>query len=361
MTIGVIGGGQLSWLICVEAKKLGYKTIVLDPNDKCSASYVCDEVIKSSFSDYSNLELLCKKSNVVTYEFENIPSNLVNELSNKYNIYQGYYPLFLSQNRIREKDSFRKLGFDLPKYEKVLNYLDLKEKVSSIGFPCILKTTELGYDGKGQFVIRNEEDLKDLNNLEDNEYILEEMINFDYEVSLICIKSNNDFIHFPVSKNIHKNGILHLSIVGYDNLFIEESFINKIKDYFNHYNLKGIITFELFKVGNKYYINEIAPRPHNSGHYTTDLCDYNQYSELVNCVVGNKLNKPNLLYKGIMYNILGQHYKYLDEFKNCKLKNKLYLYNKEEIRVNRKMGHITFIDEKYEDIINYIESIENKI
>lgn len=356
MKIGIIGGGQLAWMICLEAKKLGHETIVLDPNPLCSASFICDKLIISNYNDLNNLELLCKSSDVVTYEFENIPSEVLLPLEKKYNIYQGYKPLYLSQNRIREKDSFKKLNFKLPKYERITNYQELLEKIKIIKYPCILKTTTLGYDGKGHYVINNESDIPNIDLFKNNEYILEEKINFDYEVSLICIKNKlNEFIYFPIPKNIHRNQILHLSIVGYDNHNIPNEFINKIKDYFNYYNLYGIITFELFKKGNYYYINEIAPRPHNSGHYSLDLCDYNQYSELVNCITNNKLNHPNLLSKGIMANILGQHYKNLEEIKNCKLNHKLYLYNKDEVRLNRKMGHITFINEDLKIVLEFVE------
>ena len=353
MIIGIIGGGQLAWMLVDACHKLGHKTVVLDPNRRCSASNNTDMFICASYDDLEALDYLGKISDVVTYEFENIKSENLHHLALKYNMPQKEKPLYLSQNRIREKDSFVTIGIPTPKYKRVLNAKDLKNAIEEIGLPAILKTTTGGYDGKGQFVIKTFEDTKDISF--DKEYIYEEMIDFDYEMSVIAVRSlNNDLITFPVSKNIHKNGILHLSLADKD-YDISGKAKNLAKRYILENDLYGILTIEMFAKNDEIYFNEIAPRPHNSGHYTIDGCNMSQYEALCKAILGQPLEDVYLTHKTYMVNLLGQHLKNLDLMKQDKLPKKIYLYLKEEVKYNRKMGHITFIDCPLDDVLEFIK------
>lgn len=338
MTIGIIGGGQLGMMIAEAASKQGVSCIALDPNPDCSCKYVCKEIICGEYNDISKLEELGKKCDVITYEFENILASPLEFLVKNYNLPQGIRQLFDSQNRIREKDNARKFGLLTPPYRKVTSKEELISALDEIGYPAIYKTTTLGYDGHGQYKINC---LADVNNVVlAAEGILEGYVKFDYEASIIMIRNKEKIVSLPIAINKHKNGILDLSIVG-----IEKPIFNEIKkasyQFMIEANYYGILTIEYFVKDDKFYFNEMAPRPHNSGHYSIEGATFSQYDLLVNYLVGKKLEEPKLISPTIMKNILGFDY---DVFKNLKPSENVYLhdYHKKEVREKRKMAHITF-------------------
>lgn len=410
-TIGIIGGGQLGLMIAQEARRLGASVAVLDPASDAPAFAQADSHVVGGFDDIKALEKLCKDCDVITYEFENVPGDILRHLEGKYNIRQGIAPLFDSQDRLREKANARIHGLRTPDFIPVpaLDFAigeeegeegmagnpmypvpmssedaaslkpedrvrQLSKAVSVLGMPCVLKTRTLGYDGHGQAVIRKPEDVEKAAELLSVPCILEKFIDFDYEASVIMVSDGEKTIHFPIGRNIHKDGILDLCIVPAPGLSdgLRENAAGKriaaaCEEFMKSCGYRGILAVELFVKGDDFWFNEMAPRPHNSGHYTIEGCNTNQYRELCRFLLGQPLEKPRLLAPTVMKNILGQD---LDASKQivfealegagpgvsvsepedvdnafCGMAGNgvfVHLYGKTQSRPKRKMGHITF-------------------
>lgn len=343
-TIGIIGGGQLGLMIAEAAHQLGARVVCLDPSSKAPASSIADTFITGSFDDLAKLEELCKLSDVITYEFENIKADILKKLVAKYNIKQGIEQLFVSQDRLREKSLATSLDIKTPKYYNVESLEDLYEGIKEIGYPLVFKTRTLGYDGHGQVVLKAESDIEKVKPLIPSKGILEEFISYDLEASIIMVRSEKELIHFPVVKNIHKDGILDLSIVPAG---LNEEVMDKLKKnskkLMETANYYGILAIEYFIKDNEVYYNEMAPRPHNSGHYTIEGCNTSQYLELCRYLLDMPLVIPKLINPTVMKNILGFDYQNAIKLMGMKLDNCfIHLYGKEECKEKRKMGHITF-------------------
>ena len=354
--IGIIGGGQLGAMMAIEAHKMGYTVAVLDPNETCSASFVADKVIVGAYDDLDKLNELGSITDVLSYEFENVPGETLKLLNNKYKIPQGINTLLDSQDRLIEKDNANKHGLKTCKYFKCDTLTDLESAINVLGYPCIYKTRREGYDGHGQVVIKSASDIEKVKPyLDKTSGIVEEMINFDYETSLILVRGKDKTIHFPMGLNIHKDSILDLTIVPLNiDKSLETKIINDSIKFMESANYYGILTIEFFIKDNDYYFNEMAPRPHNSGHWTIEGCSTNQFRELDRFVLGLELEEPKLIHKTIMKNILGRDLVNLEKLKN--IKNSYYHdYKKSVVRPLRKMGHITYIDLSLEEYKNYLK------
>ena len=339
-TIGILGGGQLGMMLAEEIYKLNNEAICLDPNPSCSASFVCKETIVKKYDDIEGLKELGDKSDVITYEFENVPANQLRFIRDTYYIPQGIEPLFDSQNRIREKNNAKAHGLNPPKFKAIYSKEDLELGIKELGLPCVYKTTTLGYDGHGQVVIKNKDDIKLVEPFLSGEGILEEFIKYDFETSCILVRSKEKTIAFPMGINKHKKGILDLCIVDKE-LPIFEKIKNSSKKFMEECNYYGILAIEFFVRGDNFYFNEMAPRPHNSGHYTIEGCNTNQYRELAKFLLGLPLEEPKLLYPTIMKNILGFDY---ENMKKIEINSNIHIhdYKKQDVREKRKMAHITF-------------------
>ncbi len=345
-TIGIIGGGQLGLMIAVEARKLGVRTVALDPAPDAPAFAVCDGRIVAPYDDAAALETLCRRSDVVTYEFENVPGGVLVPLAEKYNIPQGFKPLYDSQDRLREKENARAHGFATPEYRAVGDEASLRAALCEIGFPCVLKTRLLGYDGHGQRVLRSEADLAEALPLLSAPCILEAFVDFDYEASLVMVADGEKVVTFPIGRNVHRDGILDLCFVPAEGLSPELETRMRLtgQRFMRGCGYTGILAVELFVRGDRFWFNEMAPRPHNSGHWTIEGCSTNQYRELVRYLVGLPLEEPRLLRPTVMKNILGRD---LDAARRIEAEGGdgvfVHLYGKTESRPRRKMGHITFV------------------
>jgi len=301
-TIGIIGGGQLGMMIIEQARILGAKTICLDPTADSPAFKISDEHIVAAFDDQQALEDLCRRSDIVTYEFENVPGDLLESL--KEHIKQGVRPLLDSQDRAREKNNARENGLTPVNFIEVNDMDSLTEGVKKIGYPCIFKTRRLGYDGHGQVVLKSDADLEKAAAYLPIPAVLEEFVPFDFEASIVMVSDGEKVISFPIGQNIHTGGILDLCIVPAP---ICETLNKKIenlgKDFMQKCGYKGILTIELFVKGDQIYFNEMAPRPHNSGHYTIEGCNTNQFMELCRFLLDMELQEPKLVAPTIMKNI----------------------------------------------------------
>lgn len=387
--IGIIGGGQLGLMIAEEAHRQGALVYALDPAPDAPAFAECDGHIVAAYDDLGALEQLGDMTDVLTYEFENVPGDILRHLEGKYNIPQGIAPLFDSQDRLREKNNAKRHGLPVPDYvplpacssdedcaEVPCELTDgqrreeLSEAVKKVGMPCVLKTRRLGYDGHGQAVIREEKDIEKAAELLHVPCILEAFVPFDYECSVIMVRDGQKTIHFPIGRNIHKGGILDLCIVP-AGTELEPKIVDACEKFMEGCDYRGILAIELFIKGNDFVFNEMAPRPHNSGHYTIEGCTSSQYTELCHFLLGKTLEQPELVAPTVMKNILGQDleaaWKIIDTahaehwqnpaavpVSNTAKGGKAYcgeagkgvfvhIYGKTVSRPKRKMAHITYV------------------
>ena len=344
-TIGIIGGGQLGLMIAEQAHVLGVKAVCLDPAPDAPAFRVCDDHIVAAYDDAAALEELCRRSDVVTYEFENVPGEILIPLCGKYNIPQGYKPLYDSQDRLREKTNARDHGLRTPGFAAVDDEASLRAAVKELGLPAVLKTRTLGYDGHGQWVLKTEADIERALPLLAVPCILEEFVRFDSEASIVMVADGERVVSFPVGRNVHRDGILDLCLVPSE---ADPQVLARMKAeserFMRDCGYRGILAIEYFIKGDAFYFNEMAPRPHNSGHYTIEGSTTNQFRELVRYLVGEPLEEPRLVAPTVMTNILGQD---LEAAEKVAEENRdgvyVHLYGKTESRPKRKMGHITFV------------------
>ena len=354
-TIGIIGGGQLGMMMTEAAHQLGFKVIVLDPTLGCPCSLVAEEHIVAAYDDEDKILELCQKSDVVTYEFENIPYESVKKWKESFNIPQGEMPLYLSQHRLREKKAAYEAGALMGEYSAVHSKKELLSAINQIGYPAILKTCHGGYDGKGQLVLHSEKDIfQAVEMAEKTECILEKMILFDCEISVIVTRSiHGEMTTLPITQNIHKDNILSVSIAP--PLSVSKEILEKAdttaRAMMTHFNFVGTLAIEMFVVGDEVLFNEMAPRPHNSGHFSIEGCTTSQFEQHVRAITGLPLGKTTLKQPTIMVNYLGQHVNGIEKLKEANLPDTfIHDYQKAKAVINRKMGHVTFLNYTAEEI-----------
>lgn len=346
-TIGIIGGGQLGQMMALGAKETGMRVIILDPTPNCPAGQVADEQIIAPYSDRGAIEKLAQMADVLTYEFENVDLKALQSVSDKVYIPQGTNLLYTTKNRLREKTFLREAGLKTAPFKPVNNQEGLRDAIAEIGYPCVLKTNEGGYDGHGQVVLKTEEDLSEALELADKrECILEGWVPFDLECSVMVGRNENGKVTvFPVAENIHHDEILYLSIVpARISTSLQEKAKSMAVQIAEAINLHGILGVEMFVAhSGEIYINELAPRPHNSGHYTIEACNFSQFAVHNRAICNWPLPKINLLSSVVMVNVLGQHVQGVRDQIKVKPNWHFHDYGKAEVRHNRKMGHITIL------------------
>lgn len=359
--IGIIGGGQLGKMMAVSAKQMGYKVAVIDPVKDSPCGQVADIEITAHYNDLEAIRKLADISDIITYEFENIDYDALHWLTGHAYLPQGSELLLITQNRETEKKAIQAAGCEVAPYSIVKTKDELKQAVQELGLPAVLKTCRGGYDGKGQFVIKEETQIEQaVALLESGTCILESWVSFKMELSVIVVRSvNGEIATFPAAENIHHNNILFQSIVP---ARVEEGIQKKAADLAvklaDELNLVGPLAVEMFLTEDgELLVNELAPRPHNSGHYTLDLCETSQFEQHIRAVCGLPLGKTDLLKPGMMVNLLGDEVKLVEEEPELLKEAKLYIYGKHEIKKGRKMGHITFMKQP-ED--HWIQEITNK-
>ncbi|CAN2254968.1 N5-carboxyaminoimidazole ribonucleotide synthase [Bacillus subtilis] len=359
--IGIIGGGQLGKMMAVSAKQMGYKVAVVDPVKDSPCGQVADVEITAHYNDREAIRKLAEISDIITYEFENIDYDALHWLKDHAYLPQGSELLLITQNRETEKKAIQAAGCEVAPYSIVKTKDELKQALQELGLPAVLKTCRGGYDGKGQFVIKKEAQIEQAAALlEHGTCILESWVSFEMELSVIVVRSvNGEISTFPAAENIHHNNILFQSIVP---ARVEEGIQKQAAELAvklaEELNLVGPLAVEMFLTEDgELLVNELAPRPHNSGHYTLDLCETSQFEQHIRAVCGLPLGKTDLLKPGMMVNLLGDEVKLVEEEPELLKEAKLYIYGKHEIKKGRKMGHITFMKQP-ED--HWIQEITNK-
>ncbi|PTE69826.1 5-(carboxyamino)imidazole ribonucleotide synthase [Staphylococcus devriesei] len=345
-TVGIIGGGQLGKMMAQSAQKMGFKVICLDPNPDSPCRPVAHDFIVANYDDEHALQELGEKSDVITYEFENISATQLERLTQQYNIPQGYQAIQLLQDRLTEKQTLEQAGSKIVTFLSVQNEDDLHQAIHQLGYPFIIKTRFGGYDGKGQILVKDEtliDEAKEL--IAHQECVAERYLNIDKEVSLtVTIGNHNQITYFPLQENEHRNQILFKTIVPARSDKEEEAReeVNKIIE---KVHFVGTFTVEFFiDKSNHLYVNEIAPRPHNSGHYSIEACDYSQFDTHILAVTGQTLpSSIEILKPAVMMNLLGRDLDLLEEQFSDHPEWHVHIYGKPERKPDRKMGHMTIL------------------
>lgn len=359
-TIGIIGGGQLGRMMALAAREAGFKIAVLEPSMDSPCGQVADIRIVAPYDDEAALEELAEVSDVITYEFENIDFEGLKRLTEIAYVPQGAELVKITQDRILEKAAITSSGTPVANYIAAQSFEELEAKIDEVGFPCVVKTARGGYDGKGQQTLQSAADLeKAVGLFEHSACVAEAFVPFKMEISVIVQRNvQGETYCLPIGENIHVNHILHETIVP---ARIEQTTADlatkaaeRIADALN---LVGTLAVEMFVLDNgEIIINEVAPRPHNSGHYSIEACNISQFHQHIRAVCGWPLRKPKLWKPSIMVNVLGQHVvpvtnsiaKYPDW--------SIHLYGKYEAKHNRKMGHVTIMTEDLEATLQEINS-----
>lgn len=346
-TIGIVGGGQLGRMIAFSAKARGFRVGVLDPTPDCPCAQVCDWQITANYDNQEALRELAERSDVLTYEFENVDAAALKAVASLVAIPQGTRLLQITQERIAEKQYLESVGVPVAPYVPVANATELEAAIAKIGLPAILKTTRGGYDGKGQIVLPNSDTpLRDARDLcAKMPCVLEAKIDFDLELSvLVAGNGRGNYVTLPVGDNEHKRNILHVTTVP---ARVSESVRERAAEVAlkiaQGVNLAGVLAVEMFVAGDQIYVNELAPRPHNSGHYSIEACDFSQFDLHVLGVCGWRLPRPKLLAPAVMVNVLGENLAeaegLIDEHEDWHF----HFYGKTTAKTGRKMGHITVL------------------
>lgn len=351
-TLGMFGGGQLGRMLTIAARTMGYRVIVLDPDPDSPAGHIADEHLHAEYSDEWALEQLAKNCDVITTEFENVPASTLRRLQAQCVVRPSARALELTQDRIREKIFISETGMDTADFRAVYDLKDLQAACEDIKPPYILKRSSLGYDGKGQF---HAVDLRSAQTafakLGESPCVLEQKIDLEREISVVLGRSTaGSSVCFPVVENEHHNGILNLSMVParVSNTFAgkaEEMAITLAKSL----DFCGVLAVEFFVTRDgQLLVNEIAPRVHNSGHYTLDACKTSQFEQQVRMICDLPAGNPALLSPVVMVNLLGDLWTSRVPRWDILLQHpdaKLHLYGKRQARPGRKMGHMCYLDD----------------
>lgn len=353
-TIGLLGGGQLGRMFTAAARTMGYEVIVLDPDPLSPAAHFATEHLCADFHDQSALEQLAKRCAAVTTEFENPPADSLAWLEQRVPVRPGANAVAIAQDRMREKIFFAENGFPVGPFAIIQSQADIETAGRALQFPAILKTARFGYDGKGQARVSSLEALREtFLSWRAVPCVLEQLLPLKLEVSVVLARGEDGAIAtFPAAENRHENGILDISIAP---ARISAQLAAQAQDIAERLAAKldycGVLAVEFFVVESEdgkeqLLINEIAPRPHNSGHYTIDACRTSQFEQQVRSLCGLPLGPTTQHTPAVMVNLLGDVWKnnVLASVKILQDPNvKLHLYGKREARVGRKMGHYTLL------------------
>ena len=364
-TIGILGGGQLGRMSAIAARRLGYKVKTFDPSAQACAAAIADEHIAAEWSDTEALTRFAQGCGRITLEFENIPPATVEFVAKSVPSHPSANVLATCQNRRREKEFLRASGIPCANFAVVASLAELQAAVKSIGFPCVLKTADFGYDGKGQVKLPTAEaDLAAAwNKMGGAVGVLEAWVPFQLEISVLVARTvdGRTAVYDP-AENIHRNHILHLSIspariseaTAAEARALALSIADKIQ-------LVGLLAVEMFVKDGRIVVNELAPRPHNSGHQTFDANETSQFEQHIRAVCGLPLGGTKPLQPAVMLNLLGDLWKNGQEpdwtLVLADPSAKLHLYDKGKAAPGRKMGHVTVTASTLADALHRAEGL----
>lgn len=364
-TIGILGGGQLGRMSAIAARRMGYKVRTFDPSSGACAAGIADEHVTAEWSDTAALTRFAQGCGRITLEFENIPPATVEFVAKSVPSHPSANVLAICQNRRREKEFLRTAGIPCANFAVVSSLVELQSAVKTIGFPCVLKTADFGYDGKGQVKLPTAEaDLAAAwNKIGGAVGVLEAWVPFQMEISVLVARTvdGRTAVYDP-AENIHRNHILHLSIspariseaTATEARALALSIAEKI-------SLVGLLAVEMFVKDGRIVVNELAPRPHNSGHQTFDANETSQFEQHIRAVCGLPLGGTKPLAPSAMVNLLGDLWRNGQEPDWTKVladpSAKIHLYDKGKAAPGRKMGHITVTAPTLEEAIRRAEAL----
>lgn len=344
-TIGIIGGGQLGRMLSVAASRLGFRCHIFEPGATPPAGHVADQVTTAAYDDEAALRAFGQSVDIITYEFENIPTAALDLLQDLAPIHPGREALRVSQDRLTEKTFLQDLGLQTAPFADITDAASLETALDEIGTPSILKTRRFGYDGKGQARIMSRDDAAlALADMQGAPALLEGFVNFSHEVSVIAARSLDGAVAaFDPGENVHNDGILRTTTVPArltasqrtDAVLLAAKIANAL-------NYVGVMGVELFVTSSGLIVNEIAPRVHNSGHWTQNGCSVDQFEQHIRAITGWPLGDGQRYADVVMENLIGDDMDRVPELANtpdCAL----HLYGKAEVKPGRKMGHVNHI------------------
>ena len=368
-TLGILGGGQLGRLFVMAARSMGYAVVVLDPDANCPAAQWADQHIQANYDDTAALDHLAQRSAAITTEFENVPAPTLEYLARLRPVRPSASVLASTQDRIREKNFLKSHGFATAPYAAVEQRQALAEALQQVATPALLKSSRSGYDGKGQRWVNNlAEAEKAFDDLGGQPCVLEAGVKIQAEISVLLVRTvDGQVVAYPPGENIHREGILDVSIVparisaeiAHRATRIAISIAEKLA-------YCGVMAVEFFIAkGDELLVNEIAPRPHNSGHYTVDACATSQFEQQVRALCGLPPGDARLHSPAVMVNLLGDLWHmdqapHWDQVLNC-VHAKLHLYGKHTARPGRKMGHYTVLGESVDQALSQAMAIQNAL
>jgi 5-(carboxyamino)imidazole ribonucleotide synthase len=346
-TVGVLGGGQLGRMFTLQAHTMGYRVVVLDPDSRSPAGAVADRHIQAPYDDPQALADLSASCGAITTEFENVPAAALEALSRSALVRPPVEAVATTQDRIAEKGFLYSHGFPTARFQPVRDPRELLPALAGVPLPALLKTSRLGYDGKGQALVETEADAaRAFERFGGVPCVLEERVALECELSVVLARgADGDVATFPVAENQHRNGILETSVVPAriaEGLAREAcGLATRVAEAMAYVGVLGV---EMFVAsGGKLLVNEMAPRPHNSGHYTIDACSADQFEQQLRTLCGLPLARPWLMSPVAMINLLGDLWDGGEPRWEEALKRpgvRLHLYGKAEPRAGRKMGHL---------------------
>lgn len=348
--VGILGGGQLGRMLAMVARQMGYQVAILEPAKDCPAAPFANYHIAKAYDSQDGLQELAGLSKVITTEFENVPAASIRLLKDfGCQVYPDENSISIAQNRGKEKSFFRSIGLETAEF-KIINNQEDVALIEANMFPAILKTTTLGYDGKGQIRVRTLAELADAYQQLGGECILEKLVNLAYECSIIVARNQTGAKCFPLIENYHRDGILDVSYIPAN---LSEDILSQANNaamaMVEALDYVGILTIEFFvTTDSRLLVNEIAPRPHNSGHITIESCITSQFEQQLRAVCGLPLGDTEIKIPGVMLNLLGDVWlDNQDAFaKLCADTNaKFHWYDKQEAKKARKMGHLSLTGE----------------
>ncbi len=353
-TIGVLGSGQLGRMLAIAARQMGYRVHVYSPSEATPTGQVADREFVGGYTDLEKVREFAASVDVVTYEFENVPEATATACAEIVAVRPNPYTLQVAQNRILEKTTLAAAGLPVTPFRPIRSLHDLEAAVAELGRPSVLKSAESGYDGKGQVKIYAETDLAsayaEIGNVE---AVLEQFVAFEREVSVVGARgTDGTFVHYGVIENEHVDHILDMSIAP-QTLPVSEQAIEIARGVFETLDVVGTLCVEFFVTeDNSVLINEIAPRPHNSGHLTIDGCVTNQFEQQLRAICGLPLGSTRFHAPTVMVNLLGDLWENGEPNWGAALAFAgvhLHLYGKGEARIGRKMGHLTAVANSIEN------------
>jgi 5-(carboxyamino)imidazole ribonucleotide synthase len=357
--LGVLGGGQLGAMFAESAIRSGYRVAVWDPDSEAPAHRLATHSFAIPFNDQQAFTQFANLVSAVTYEWENVPVQLCQQLEQRKPVRPSSRILGLIQNRILQKSYLAERGFPVPTFATLTDPGQLHQIIQRLGCPALCKTATSGYDGKGQWKIGELSEVSEIaSSLRASmrpgmEWIVEAFVPFDRELSILVARGvGGQTVVYPLVENEHEEGILRMTIVpAVASRQVMEEATNLARAFVEGMDGIGVFCLELFLVGEQILINEIAPRPHNSGHYTLDACSLSQFEQQVRTVCGHLPAEPRLLSPAAMVNLIGRDAETITTDADCRTLlslsgSHLHLYGKRTVRPRRKMGHVTFLAEE---------------